>query len=155
MSKHHVGVEKKDVMFDVELRRLEGVWTGVEHVSDGANNYDASGRLVFQTVFDGRFLLCDHVQTAPGRPTAFAHGVFRLDDGANALTVTWFRSPSTTPTQQADGVAEGDRLIFYETVDGSTTRTSYSSLLDRLSVYTERATGENWARIFEGTYRRR
>lgn len=142
-------------MFNVELQRLEGVWTGTEHVRDGINNYDASGRLVFQTVFDGRFLLCDYVQTAPERPTAFAHGVFRRDDLSKALTVTWFRSSPATPSQQADAVADGDFLIFYETVDARITRTSYSVVLNRLSVQGERATGGEWERIFEGTYRRR
>ena len=142
-------------MLNAEFEGLEGVWTGTEHVSDGANDYEAAGRLVFQTVFDGRFLLCDYVQTAPGRPTAFAHGVFRRDDRSNALTVTWFRSPAAAPSQQAVAVAEGEKLIFYETVDALTTRTSYSSMLDRLSVYTERATGDDWKRIFEATYRRR
>jgi len=142
-------------MFNLELQRLEGVWTGSEHVSDGANDYRSSGRLVFQTVFDGRFLLCDYMQTAPERPTAFAHGVFRHDDRSKALTVTWFRSPSATASQQADAVAEGDKPIFYETVDACTTRTTYTVLMDRLSVCTDRATGEDWKRIFEGSYRRR
>jgi hypothetical protein len=144
-----------DVMFNGELQGLEGVWTGTEHVSEGDNHYDASGRLVFQTVFDGRFLLCDYVRTAPERPTAFAHGVFRRDDQSNALTVTWFRSSAATATHQADAVAEGDKLIFFETLDARMTRTSYSVLMDRLSVYTERETGADWLRVFEGTYRRR
>jgi hypothetical protein len=52
-------------MFNEEFQRLEGVWMGTEHVTDGVNNYSSSGRLVFQTVFDGRFLLCDYLQTAP------------------------------------------------------------------------------------------
>ena len=142
-------------MFNVELRGLEGVWTGTEHISDGANDYEASGRLVFQAVFDGRFLLCDHMQTAPGRPTAFAHGVFRRDDPSKALTVTWFRIPAAAPSQQADAVAEEGTLVFYETVDARTTRTSYSIMFDRLSVRTERAAGDDWTPIFEGTYRRR
>jgi len=142
-------------VLDAHLQRLEGVWTGTEHISEGSNEYEASGRLVFQALFDGRFLLCDYAQTAPGRPTAYAHGVFRCDERSSALAVTWFRSPAATPGQQADAVAEGDRLIFYETIDGSTTRTSYSSMLDRLTVYTERGTGDDWKKIFEGTYRRR
>jgi hypothetical protein len=142
-------------MFNLEWQRLEGVWTGTECVTDDMNVYEASGRLVFQTLFDGRFLLCDYVQTAPQRPTAFAHGVFRRDDRTNALTVTWFRSPTTTASQQANAVAEGDKLIFYETVDTRTTRTTYTVIVNRLSVYTDRATGDDWKRIFEGTYRRR
>jgi len=142
-------------MFNVEWQRLEGVWTGTEHVSDAVTAYDASGRLVFQTVFDGRFLLCDYVQTAPERPTAFAHGVFRQDEDSKALTVTWFRSPTATASQQANAVAEGDKPIFYETVDACTTRTTYVVLRDRLSVCTDRAHGDDWKRIFEGTYRRR
>jgi hypothetical protein len=108
-------------MFDLELQRLEGVWTGTEKVSDGVNDYSSSGRLVFQTVFDGRFPLCDYVQTA----------------------------------QQANAVAEGDKPIFYETVDACTTRTTSVVLRDRLSVCTDRAHGDDWKRIFEGTYRRR
>jgi hypothetical protein len=143
------------VMFNADLQRLEGVWTGTEHVRDDGKDYDASGRLVFQTVFDGRFLLCDYVQTAPERPTAFAHGVFRRDDRTHALTVTWFRSPAT-PSEHTDAVAEGDKWIFSETVDGRTTRTSYSVVMDRLSVYMERATRDDeWKRLFEGSYRRR
>jgi len=141
-------------MFNGDLQRLEGVWTGIEHVTDGSNVFEASGRLIFQTVFDGRFLLCDHVQTAPERPTAVAHGVFRRDDQSKALTVTWFRSP-TTASQQVHAVAEGDKMIFYETIDSRTTRTSYSVMLDRLSVYTDLAVADDWARIFEGSYRRR
>jgi len=142
-------------MFNLELQRLEGVWTGTEQISDGVNNYSSSGRLVFQTVFDGRLLLCDYVQTAPERPTAFAHGVFRQDEDSKALTVTWFRSPTATASQQANAVAEGDKPIFYETVDACTTRTTYVVLRDRLSVCTDRAHGDDWKRIFEGTYRRR
>lgn len=143
-------------MFNAEFERLEGVWVGVEHISDGGVAYDASARLVFQTVFDGRFVLCDWVQTAPERPTAFAHGVFRRDGRTNALTVTWFRTAIATPCQQADAVAEGDKLLFLETIDGRTTRTSYSVAMDKLSVYTEKSTDtEEWKRIFEGTYRRR
>ncbi len=142
-------------MFNQELQRLEGVWTGTEHVSDGVNDYSSSGRLIFQTVFDGRFLLCDYLQTAPERPSVFAHGVFRRDDQSKALTVTWFRSPTATASQQATAVAEGDKPIFYETVDARTTRTTYTVLMDRLSVCTDRATGRDWKRIFEGTYRRR
>ena len=143
-------------MFNAEFERLEGVWTGAEHIHDGANDYNSSGRLVFQTVFDGRFVLCDWIQTAPERPTAFAHGVFRRDERTNALTVTWFRTAAATPSQQADAVAEGDKLMFFETIDGRTTRTSYSVTMDRLSVYTERSTDtDEWKRIFEGTYRRR
>jgi hypothetical protein len=142
-------------MFNQELQRLEGVWMGTEHVTDGVSDYSASGRLVFQTVFDGRFLLCDYLQTGPERPTAFAHGVFRRDDGSKALTVTWFRSPTATASQQANAVADGDLPIFYETVDARTTRTTYTVQMDRLSVCTDRATGGDWKRIFEGSYRRR
>lgn len=141
-------------MFNVEWQRVEGVWTGTEQITDGVNRYEAAGRLVFQTVFDGRFLLCDYVQTAPTRPTLFAHGVFRWDERSKALTVTWFRSAAATPSQQVNAVSEGDKLIFYETVDARTTRTSYSVLLDRLSIYTELMTGDQGTRIFEGTYRR-
>lgn len=143
-------------MFNAEFERLEGVWIGAEHVSDDGDEYDASGRLVFQTVFDGRFVLCDYAQTAPERSTAFAHGVFRRDERTNALTVTWFRTAIAKPSQQAVAVAEGDKLIFVETVDGRTTRTSYSVVMDRLSVFTERSTAnDEWKRVFEGSYRRR
>ena len=143
-------------MSDSDLLRLEGVWTGTERVHDGTKDYDASGRLVFQTVFDGRFLLCDYMQTAPERPTVFAHGVFRRDSRTSAITVTWFRSRGTSPDEQADAVTEGDSLIFVETIDGRMTRTSYRVVLDRLSVSTERAgSGGEWQRIFDGSYRRR
>jgi hypothetical protein len=142
-------------MLSLELQRLEGVWTGTEHVSDGALHYDSSGRLIFQTAFDGRFLLCDHMQTTSERPTAFAHGVFRQDDRSKALTVTWFRTSTATASQQTNAVADGDKPIFYETVDACTTRTTYVVVMDRLSVCTDRASGDEWKRIFEGTYRRR
>jgi hypothetical protein len=107
------------------------------------------------TVFDGRFLLCDYVRTAPERPAAFAHGVFCRDDHSKALTVTWFRIPTAAASQQVHAVAEGDQPTFYETVDACTTRTSYIVVMDRLSVCTDCATGGDWKRIFEGTYRRR
>jgi hypothetical protein len=148
-------VSRMGAMSNSELDRLEGVWTGIEHVTDGAREYDALGRLVFQCVFDGRFVLCDHMQTAHGRPTAFAHGVFRRDEHTNALTVTWFRSPAPTRDHHTDAVTGDDRLMFLETIDGRATRTSYSMVRDRLSVYTERAAGDDWKRIFEGSYRRR
>lgn len=137
------------------LQRMEGVWTGTETVSDGARVHHSSGRLVFQTVFDGRFLLCDYMRTAPERPAAFAHGVFRRDDHSKALTVTWFRSPNTSEGQQSNAVAEGDETVFYETVDACTTRTTYVVHMDRLSVCTDWAEGDDWKRIFEGAYRRR
>jgi hypothetical protein len=142
-------------MYRGELGKLEGVWTGTEHISGGGAPHDAVGRMEFHTVFDGRFLLCDYVQTIPDRPTAVAHGVFRKDDKSGALTVSWFRSPGPTATQQAIGVAEGDRLIFVETENGSSLRTTYSVMLNRLSVLTERGTpGGEWKTVFEGSYRR-
>jgi hypothetical protein len=81
--------------------------------------------------------------------------VFRQDECSKALTVTWFRSPTATASQQANAVAEGEKPIFYETVDARTTRTTYVVLRDQLSVCTDRANGDDWKRIFEGTYRRR
>src|SRR4051812_49384632 len=143
-------------MYRGELQKLEGVWTGTEVVTDGGKQYEASARLVFQTVFDGRFLLCDYVQTAPDHPTSVAHGVFRKEERTNVLTVTWFRSPVATTTQQADAVSEGDKLVFLETVDGRKTRTTYSVVLNKLSVRMECAVREDdWKTILEGTYRRR
>ena len=143
-------------MSDAELGQLEGVWTGTERVSDGTRAYDASGRLVFQSVFDGRFLLCDYMQTAAKQPTMFAHGVFRRDDRTNAISVTWFRTRAEAQDQQVHAGSDGDKLIFFETSDGRTTRTSYRVVMDRLSVQTEYATaGGEWERIFEGSYRRR
>lgn len=143
-------------MYRAELQKLEGVWTGTERVTDGGQAFEATARLVFQMVFDGRFLVCDYVQTVPDRPTTVAHGVFRRDDRTDALTVTWFRSPATTPAQQADAVADGDKLVFIETIDGRTTRTTYGAQLDKLTIRTECATGDGeWKPLLEGTYRRR
>jgi hypothetical protein len=137
-------------------QKLEGVWTGTERVTAREGRYEAAGRLVFQTMFDGRFLLCDYIQSAADRPSSVGHGVFRKDDRTQALTVSWFRSPVATTTQQADGVAEGDMLIFIEKVDGRSTRTTYSVVLNRLSVVTESSVGGGaWTPVFEGTYRRR
>jgi hypothetical protein len=143
-------------MYRDELQKFEGVWLGTERVTENGTLYEASARLVFQTVFDGRFLVCDYVQTVPNRPTSVGHGVFRNDDRTNKLTVTWFRSPVATPTQQADAVAEGDKLVFLETIEGRTTRTTYSTLLDRMSIRTECSLGgDEWTSILEGSYRRR
>lgn len=143
-------------MYRTELAKLEGVWTGSENVVDGDASFDATGRLVFQTVFDGRFLVCDYVQTAPDRPMSVAHGVFRRDEKTNALTVTWFRSPAATGTQQADAVAEGDKLVFTETLEGRTTRTTYVAAMDKLTVRTDLLVeGGEWKPILSGTYRRR
>lgn len=143
-------------MHRAELQKLEGVWTGKEVVIEGDRRYEATARLVFQTVFDGQFLLCDYVQTIPDRPASVAHGVFRKDVTTDALTVTWFRNPSATPTQQANAVAEGDSLIFLETVGGRTTRTKYTTLRDQLTIHTEYASGgDNWQPLLEGAYRRR
>ncbi|NVB85263.1 MAG: DUF1579 family protein [Kofleriaceae bacterium] len=143
-------------MYRAELQKLEGVWNGKEIVIEGDRPYEATARLVFQTVFDGRFLLCDYVQTIPDRPTSVGHGVFRRDASTDALTVTWFRSPAATSSQQATAVAEGDALVFVETVAGRTTRTRYTTLRDQLSIRTECATGnDNWTPLLEGSYRRR
>jgi hypothetical protein len=143
-------------MYLAELEKLEGVWTGKETVIDGDRSYEATARLVFQTVFDGRFLLCDYMQTVPDRPVSVGHGVFRRDVSTDALTVTWFRSPAGTSSQQATAVAEGDTLVFVETVDGRTTRTRYTPLRDQLSIRTEcSAGGDNWKPLLEGSYRRR
>lgn len=142
-------------MYRGELQKLEGVWTGTERVDGEDAHYEGTGRLEFHTVFDGRFLLCDYIQNAPDRPTAVGHGVFRKDDKTGSLSVSWFRSPAPNTTQQSDGVAEGDKLIFIETVAKSTTRTTYSVALNRLTVITERALGGGeWKTVFEGTYRR-
>lgn len=142
-------------MYRGELAKLEGVWTGTEHVEGEGGGYDATGRWEFHTVFDGRFLLCDYIQTAPDHPTSVGHGVFRKDDKNGALSVSWFRDPGPTATQQADGVAEGDKLTFVETIGEVSTRTTYSVALNRLTVITERQTkGTEWKNVFEGSYRR-
>jgi hypothetical protein len=143
-------------MYRSELKKLEGVWNGTERIFDDEKEYEATARLVFQTVFDGRFLTCDYIQTVPDRPQSVAHGVFRRDDRTEVLTVTWFRSPAPTATQQADAVAEGDKPVFIETVDGRTTRTTYSVAMDKLAIRTDLLIeGGEWKPILEGTYRRR
>ena len=143
-------------MYQAELQKLEGVWRGSEIVIEDGRQHEATARFVFQTVFDGRFLLCDYVQTIPDRPTSVGHGVFRRDSITDALTVTWFRSPVATSSQQANAVAEGDALIFVETIGGRTTRTKYTTLRDQLTVRTECATGnDTWKSLLEGSYRRR
>src|SRR5437773_6277145 len=105
-------------MYRDDFQRLEGVWTGTEIIGDSDTRHEASARLVFQTVFDGKFLLCDYVQAMPDRATSVGHGVFRRDDRTRELTVTWFRSPDATTTQQTYGIADGDKLSFVETIDG-------------------------------------
>jgi hypothetical protein len=143
-------------MYLGELQNFEGVWIGTERVSENGTQYEASARLVFQTVFDGRFLVCDYIQTVLNRPTSVGHGVFRNDDRTNKLTVTWFRSPIATATQQADAVSEDDKLVFVETIAGRTTRTTYSAVHDRMSIRTECSLGgDEWTSILEGSYRRR
>jgi len=142
-------------MYRSELQKLEGVWTGAERIDSDDGRYEATGRWEFHTVFDGRFLLCDYIQTAPDRPTSVGHGVFRKDHKSSALTVSWFRSPGPDVTQQADGVAEGDKLVFVEKIADASTRTTYSVALNRLTVITERSVrGGEWKSIFEGSYRR-
>ena len=142
-------------MYRAELQKLEGVWTGSEQVDVDGKRYEAAGRWEFHTVFDGRFLLADYVQTAVDKPTSVGHGVFRKDSRTGALTVTWFRSPEPSKTQQSDGVAEGDRLIFVEKIDDVSTRTTYSVALNRLTVITERSkNGSEWTPVFEGSYKR-
>jgi hypothetical protein len=142
-------------MYRSEMQKLEGVWTGTERFESAEGRQEATGRLEFHTVFDGRFLLCDYVQTVPNRPTSIAHGVFRKDDSTAALAVSWFRSPPATNTQQTTGVAEGDRLVFVETIANTSMRTTYSVALNQLTVITERSvSGGEWTPVFEGTYRR-
>ena len=142
-------------MYRSELQKLEGVWTGAEKIDSDDERYEATGRWEFHTVFDGRFLLCDYIQTAPDRQTSVGHGVFRKDDKTTALTVSWFRSPGATASQQAVGAAEGDKLIFLENIADTATRTTYSVALNRLTVITERSVrGNEWKTIFEGSYRR-
>ncbi|HEY0255770.1 MAG TPA: hypothetical protein VGC41_29785 [Kofleriaceae bacterium] len=139
-----------------EFRRLEGVWSGTEIVGTSGAHTEATARLTFQTLFDGRFLLCDYVQTLPDKTTSLGHGVFRREDHSGELCVTWFRVPSASATQQATGVAEGDRMIFVETIDGRKTRTTYSMVIDKLTILTEASLrGAEWERVFEGSYRRR
>ena len=143
-------------MYRSELLKLEGVWTGTERITDGDTSFEATARLVFQTVFDGRFLVCDYIQTVPDRPNTVAHGVFRRDERTEHLTVTWFRSPATTNLQQSVAVAEGDKPVFVETIDGRTMRTSYNALRDKLTILTEIALPDGeWAPIVEGIFRRR
>lgn len=143
-------------MYRDDFQRLEGVWTGTEIIGDAGAHHEAMGRLVFQTVFDGRFLLCDYVQTVPDRPTSVGHGVFRRDETTGELSVTWFRSPDATATQQAHGIAEGERMIFVETIEDRSTRTTYSMVRDRLTIHMECSLrGGEWKGIFDGSYRRR
>ena len=141
-------------MYRDEFQRLEGVWIGTETVHEPASQTTA--RLVFTTVFDGRFLLCDYVLTAADKTTSVGHGVFRRDDASGALTVTWFRSPAATASQQGDAVADGEKLVFSETINGRTTRTTYAVSMDKLAVRGEllQKDGE-WKSISDGAYRRR
>ena len=142
-------------MYRGAMQKLEGVWTGTERVNVDGASYEAAGRWEFHTVFDGRFLLADYIQTAVDRPTSVGHGVFRKDDKTGIFTVTWFRSPEPTTTQQTDGVSEGDRLVFIEKVDDVSTRTTYAVALNQLSVITERSTnGSEWTVVLEGSYKR-
>ena len=143
-------------MYRAELQKLEGVWNGLERVMLPETPFEAQARLMFQTAFDGKFLLCDYVLTLPDRTTNIGHGVFRKDERTNILTVTWFRSPVATRTQQMEATADGDRLVFAETIAGRSTRTAYSVALNRLSIRTDVSTnGSEWTPIFDGTYRRR
>ncbi|MBA3459329.1 MAG: DUF1579 family protein, partial [Deltaproteobacteria bacterium] len=130
------------------MQKLEGVWTGTENIDSDEGRYQATGRWEFRTLFDGRFLLCDYIQTAPDRPTSVAHGVMRKDDKSGSLTVSWFRDPGPTTTQQGDGVAEADKLIFIENIGDYSTRTTYSVALNKLSVITERSkNGNEWKTV--------
>lgn len=143
-------------MYRDALQKLEGVWVGTERMvdADGAKR-EATGRWSFHTVFDGLFLLCDYIQTAPNRPPAVAHGVFRKDERTHALTVSWFRNSTASHHEQSDGVSEGDRLCFYEKHGEVSTRTSYGVHLNSLSITTESSTcGGDWVPVFEGSYRR-
>jgi hypothetical protein len=142
-------------MYCDALQKLEGVWVGRERVDTGDARFEATGRWVFHTVFDGLFLLCDYVQTAPDRPHCVGHAVFRKDDRTQALTVSWFRSPTAATHQQIDGVAEGDRLCFYEKQGDTSTRTRYAIYPNGLTITTERSVcGGKWQQVFEGSYRR-
>ncbi|HEY4056812.1 MAG TPA: DUF1579 family protein [Kofleriaceae bacterium] len=139
-----------------QMKPLEGSWTGTETVSEPDGRFEATARMSFQTVFDGRFMLCDYVQTRPEKQTSVAHGVFRLDERTNAFTVTWFRSPVATATQQTEAVTEDDTLTFHETVNGKKNRVKYIVGMDKLTVRMEvPTTGGEWKTIFEGAYRRR
>ena len=142
-------------MYRAEMAKLEGVWTGTEQVDSDEGRYQATGRWEFRTQFDGRFLICDYIQIAPDRPTSVGHAVFRKDDRTGNLTVSWFRDPGPTTTQQGDGVAEADKLIFVEKLGDACTRTTYVVALNRLSITTERSVGGGeWKPVFSGSYRR-
>ena len=79
----------------------------------------------------------------------------RDEEHDGVLTLTWFRSPKATAAQQTHSVAEGDKLIFVETIGKTSTRTVYQVALNRLTVITERSiSGSEWKTIFEGAYRR-
>ena len=142
-------------MYRSELQKLEGVWTGTEQVNADGGRYEATGRWEFHTVFDGRFLLADYIQTAADRPTSVGHGVFRKDAKTGILMVTWFRSPEPSTTQQTDGASESDRLAFIEKINDVSTRTTYVVALNQLSVITERSTnGSEWIVVLQGSYKR-
>ena len=142
-------------MYRDALQKLEGVWVGRERVDTDDARFEATGRWAFHTVFDGLFLLCDYVQTAPDRPACVGHAVFRKDERTQALTVSWFRSSTVTAYQQVDGVADGDRLCFYEKQGDTSTRTRYGIHPHCLTITTERSVrGGEWQQVFEGSYRR-
>ncbi len=139
-----------------QMKPLEGSWTGIETTIDGDARSETTVRMSFQTVFDGRFMLCDYVQTAPSKQTSVAHGVFRLEEQTNVFTVTWFRSPVATTHQQTEAVTEDDTMTFYENAGGKKTRVKYIVAMDKLTVRTEvPASGGEWKTILEGVYRRR
>src|SRR5678815_804325 len=139
-------------MYRSELQKLEGVWTGIERIDGDEGHHEAHGRWEFHTVFDGRFLVCDYIQTAPDRPTSVGHGVFRQHDDSDGVAVSWFRSPAATASQQGTAVASGDQLVFVETIGARATRTTYTLALDRLRVCTECSMGGGeWKPVLEGT----
>jgi hypothetical protein len=78
-----------------------------------------------------------------------------MDEATHALTVSWFRNQVATPYQQSVGVAEHERLCFYEKQGDASTRTTYTLQLNTLQITTERAVGDGaWHSVFEGSYRR-
>lgn len=148
-------VAGEQFMYRDALQKLEGVWVGTERVTADGSKFEATGRWSFHTIFDGQFLICDYIQTAPNRASSVAHGVFRKDERTQALTVSWFRNPTAAEHEQNDGVSESDRLCFYEKHGNVSTRTSYGVHLNSLSITTERSVrGDEWVQVFEGSYRR-
>lgn len=142
------------------LQRLAGDWEGNETIAPSAwgPGGAAIGRYSARMAADGFWLLQDYTEEKDGRLVFQGHGVFGYDTQQGTYVRYWFDSMGFPPSEPARGQWQGDTLELAITSPHGRGRYVYRFEGDGLfhfHIDNSFDGGASWARLVEGTYRRR